>query len=136
MLRRRGVTYTARSTARRPERPCRDRVHQAAPAEQPEMSGITQILDLYEVRLRRLADALLDDLKRGYVVVERDSVSSVEAWREAARRASRERGWRVRTGVAADGNHIWAARVDWQASSTEVALNRERVRALAALIHT
>jgi hypothetical protein len=71
-----------------------------------------QIVDLQEARVNRLARSLAPALESGHAIVGTSAVPSVVEWRSAARQASREHGWRVRTGVVPDGTRVWAVRLD------------------------
>lgn len=71
------------------------------------------VIDLETVRIRRVAERLAEDLNTsGVVRVALDEVDDVDRWRRAARRAGRDRGWRIRTGVS--GEWAWAVSEDWQ----------------------
>lgn len=70
------------------------------------------MVDLRRERERRLAEKLAPTLERTVVVVLASSLDSVEEWRAAARMAGRANAWRVRTGVTANGERIWAMRND------------------------
>lgn len=93
-----------------------------------------QIVDLRKVRVDRLGDGLKQRLARGHVIVPTAGVGSIEEWRDAARSLGRDQGWRVRTGVATEGQHVWAARVDLEPSPVEAEHDRERIRYLGAAI--
>ena len=65
-------------------------------------------------RVERLAAELVAVLREcGEVRVETDVLENIERWRDAARRAGRILGWRVRTGVSRDGRYAWVVSEDW-----------------------
>ena len=72
------------------------------------------MVDLELVRVAKLAARLGPVLRQeGSLVAAVADVEDVERWRRAARRAGRLLGWRVRTGLNADGSKVWALSPDW-----------------------
>ena len=91
---------------------------------------MTSVIDLEAVRVRRLASQLGDALQlSGVMRVRADEVDDAARWRRAARRAGRDRGWRVRTGESA--GWLWAASEDWQPGPDA---DRRAARLVASLI--
>ena len=81
------------------------------------------VIDLETVRMRRVAERLAEDLKTsGVVRVALDEVDDVSRRRRAARRAGRDRGWRIRTGVS--GGWAWAVSEDWQPGAAPIVVRR------------
>ncbi len=76
------------------------------------MRSETNVVDLRQRRIERLADELEPYLRRGHAIVEVDRVPSADEWRSAARLAARRNGWRVRTGISRGQGRAFAARVD------------------------
>ena len=71
------------------------------------------VVDLENVRVRRAAQQLAEDLQvSGVARIALDDVDDIDRWRRAARRAGRDRGWRIRTGVSA--GWAWAVSEEWQ----------------------
>jgi hypothetical protein len=68
------------------------------------------IISLERVRVARLADEIAGQLRSNCNSVTRltANVSNVGEWRRAARRAGRELGIQVRTGVSRSGDKVWA----------------------------
>ncbi len=63
------------------------------------MRSETNVVDLRQRRIERLADDLARHLRDGHVIVEFDRIDSVDEWRAAAGVAARRHGWQVRTGM-------------------------------------
>lgn len=60
-------------------------------------------------RIERLARTLAPELAGGHLVsVSTWSVPAVEEWRAAARKAARQLGEPIRTGITAEGTRVWA----------------------------
>lgn len=91
-------------------------------------------MDIRKVRVRRLERALRERLESGPVIAKTIGLDSIEEWRVAARHLGRSQGWRVRTGMTRDGQHVWAARLDLEPSLAEAQRDRERIRYLGAAI--
>ena len=73
-----------------------------------------RVVDLERTKVEALARALMPALRdRGSIAADVAGLEDVERWRRAARRAGRLLGWRVRTGVTADGAQVRAASDDW-----------------------
>lgn len=64
------------------------------------MRSETNVVDLRQRRIERLADDLARHLGDGHVIVEVDRIDSVDEWRAAARVAARRHGWQARTGMS------------------------------------
>lgn len=79
------------------------------------MRSETNVVDLRQRRIERLADGLARHLRDGHVIVEVDRINSVDEWRAAARVAARRHGWKVRTGMSRTHERVFAARVDAEA---------------------
>ncbi len=79
------------------------------------MRSETNVVDLRQRRIERLADDLARHLRDGHVIVEVDRIDSVDEWRAAARVAARRHGWQVRTGMGRGNAHVFAARMDPEA---------------------
>ncbi|MCA1696961.1 MAG: hypothetical protein LC749_20815 [Actinobacteria bacterium] len=76
-----------------------------------------RVVDLEREQVEALARQLVPTLReRGSVVANTAGLGDVDRWRKAARRAGRMLGWRVRTGLEADGARVWAASDDFQPS--------------------
>ncbi len=74
------------------------------------------VVDLRKRRIERLAADLAKELvSKTYLIVEVDQLDSVEDWRAAARRAARQRGWKVRTAFGLGKQQVFAVRVDEEA---------------------
>jgi hypothetical protein len=59
-----------------------------------------KVRDLERARLERLADEIEPALERaGQLVADTATLDEFDQWRAAARRAGRQRGWHIRTGV-------------------------------------
>ena len=73
-------------------------------------SAYGQVIDLEHVRVSRLAAEVADQIRsgQGSVVRMAADVGDVERWRRAVRCAGRLLGVPVRTGVAPDGERVWA----------------------------
>lgn len=72
----------------------------------------TRPTDLCGERIRRLADKLALALESRTVLVDVDQLHDLDEWRAAARKAGRDRSWRVRTGTCGGGTRAWATRID------------------------
>lgn len=73
----------------------------------------SKVTDLRKRRIERLASDLAGELvSKTYLIVEVDELDSVEEWRDAARLAAHQRGWRVRNGFGQTGEQVFAVRVD------------------------
>jgi hypothetical protein len=78
-----------------------------------------QAADLEAARVRRLASHLATDLKAlGYVTEDVERVADVDRWRRAARRAAKDLGIRIRTGVG--DVRIWAIDIDRKPTPEEM----------------
>lgn len=76
------------------------------------VTGDAPPIDLRAARIRRWADQLAPVLEHEAVLVDVERLSSVDDWRAAARKAARDRGWRVRTGTCGGGTRAWATRTN------------------------
>lgn len=74
------------------------------------------LVDLRKVRVERLAATIAEHLQSGHVIAEVADAGAVDVWRSAARKAGRNRGWKVRTGTTGDGQRVWAVREDLEVS--------------------
>jgi hypothetical protein len=75
---------------------------------------VGRVVDLERERVEVLAHQLLPVLReRGSVIANTFDLDDIERWRRAARRAGRMLGWRVRTGLLANGARVWATSEDW-----------------------
>ncbi len=73
-----------------------------------------RVVDLERERVEALARELAPMLReRGSLMADTADLDDVERWRAAARRAGRLLGWRVRTGVVAEGTRVWASSDDF-----------------------
>ncbi len=90
------------------------------------------LIDLERERVEALARELLPVLReRGSLMADVVDLDDLERWRKAARRAGRLLGWRVRTGVVAEGTRVWASSDDFPVTDE---WRREAMRrAMAAL---
>lgn len=79
------------------------------------MRSETNVVDLRQRRIERLAIELTREFLNGYVIVEVADLDSVDEWRAAARLAARRHGWKVRTGLGQTHEQVFAARVDAEA---------------------
>ena len=72
------------------------------------MARLTDVLE--RRRLVRLTEQLAQELRVQLgIMYSTDSVEDVELWRRAARRAGRQLGICIRTGVSRDGTRVWAS---------------------------
>jgi hypothetical protein len=79
-----------------------------------------RVVDLETIRVEQLAAELMPMLReRGAIVTDTERLESVERWRRAARRAARQLGWSIRTGLSSDRRRVWAASDDWPIPSGE-----------------
>lgn len=91
-----------------------------------------QVVDLERQRVEALARDLVPVLReRGALYAETADLDDVERWRRAARRAGRLLGWRVRTGLIAGDERVWAISEDFPMD--ERAQREAMRRAMAAL---
>ena len=69
-----------------------------------------RIVGLERVRVARLSDEIARQLRSNSNSVTRltANLSNVGEWRRAARRAGRELGIQIRTGVSRTGDKVWA----------------------------
>lgn len=89
-----------------------------------------RLIDLERERVEVLARELVPALReRGSLSAETAELADVERWRRAARRAGRLLGWRVRTGVMAEGSRVWAVSEDFPLSDEALRDAAERVAA-------
>jgi hypothetical protein len=92
------------------------------------------VVDLRSARLERLARSLAPALEAGQAIAETAGVSSVSDWRAAARRVSRGRRWKIRTGVTPDGSRVWAVRLDREVTADDREVLRRRLNYLSAVL--
>jgi hypothetical protein len=70
------------------------------------------VVDIEAVRIERIANELVEHLRaNGSVKAALADVEDVDRWRRGARRAARELGWRIRTGVSSES--VWAVSENW-----------------------
>lgn len=69
------------------------------------------VIDLERVRVERLAGEIAGQLRDhgGSILRLAADVDDVGRWRRAARRAGRQLGVSIRTGVSADRTRVWAS---------------------------
>lgn len=94
------------------------------------------VIDLEKVRVRRLAQVLTPALESGHAIVDTSEVESGKRWRQAARLAARDRGWKIRTGVSADGCRVWAVRLDRETTEADRVVLRHQLDYLSGLLRT
>ena len=70
-----------------------------------------RIVSLERVRIDRLAEEIACQLGSNCNTVVRGTtnLASVDEWRRAARKAGRQLGIQIRTGVSRDGDKVWAS---------------------------
>ena len=70
-----------------------------------------RIVSLERVRIDRLAEEIAWQLRSNCNSVVRGTanVANVVEWRRAARKAGRQLGIQIRTGVSRDGDKVWAS---------------------------
>ena len=90
-------------------------------------AGRAKVVDLRRERERRLAGQLAPTLERSHAMVPTATLTSVEEWRTAARMAGRANGWRVRTGLTQDGEHVWAMRNDIEPDEEDLRAAADRL---------
>lgn len=79
-----------------------------------------ELVDLEHRKTEALALHMVPVLREhGSLIASTDKVPSVDRWRKAARRGGRILGWRVRTGVIADGARVWAAALDYPVTEAD-----------------
>ena len=70
-----------------------------------------RIVSIERVRINRLAREIASQLRSNSNSVVRGTanVGDVDEWRRAARKAGRQLGIQIRTGVSRDGDKVWAS---------------------------
>ena len=84
---------------------------------------MAHVVNIDRAKRDRLVPELTAELReRGCAHQRIKEIDDVTVWRQAARRAGRLLGWRVRTGIgnSPDGGHVWAVSEDWPKPSGAV----------------
>jgi hypothetical protein len=96
-----------------------------------EVLGVA-VIWLDQFKRDRLVPELAAELQeRGSVVRRIEHVDDVDVWRQAARRAGRLLGWRVRSGISrsAAGDAVWVTSDDFEVTEADLRESGRRVSA-------
>jgi len=81
-----------------------------------------KVVSIDDAKVARLARELALDLVNGSIVRSTAKLDDIGLWRKAARKAGRDHGWRIATGVSDDGSKVWVVREDREVTAEEDAL--------------